>query len=106
MIKILGQQAPAATTPVVLLSVTALSTAIVSSITVCNRGANTDYFRVSVSAAGGATADKDYLYYDVPLESSETFVATIGITLGSADVIRVYSLLGTCSFNVFGQENP
>jgi hypothetical protein len=102
--KILGQAAPNATTETDLYTVTNGATAIVSTITVCNRGATAATFRVSVSLDGAATANKDYIYYDVTLAANDTFAATLGITLGDTDKIRVYASTANLSFNAFGQE--
>ena len=61
--KILGQSSPAATTPTDLYTVPATTSAICSSISICNRGTTQTTFRVSISQAGAATTNKDYLYY-------------------------------------------
>jgi hypothetical protein len=102
--KILGQVAPSATTETVLYTVPASTSAVCSSLSICNRGATQTTFRVSISAAGGATADKDFLYYDVTLAGNDTFIATIGVTLATTDRIRVYAGSGNLSFQVWGTE--
>ena len=102
--KVLGQSAPAATTETDLYTVPASTQAICSSIVVCNRGSSSITFRISVSVGGGATANKDYNYYDVPVAGNDTFIATIGITLGAGDKVRVYAGNTNLSFNLYGQE--
>ena len=102
--KILGQSSPAATTPADLYTVPAATSAVCSSLSICNRGTTQTTFRVSISAAGAATANKDYLYYDVTLAGNDTFIATIGVTLATTDVIRVYSGNSNLSFQVWGTE--
>jgi hypothetical protein len=102
--KILGQVSPSATTETVLYTVPASTSAVCSSLSICNRGATQTTFRVSISAAGGATADKDFLYYDVTLAGNDTFIATIGVTLATTDRIRVYAGSGNLSFQVWGTE--
>jgi hypothetical protein len=59
---------------------------------------------VSVSVGGGATANKDYLFYDVTINGNDTFCATIGLTLAATDIVRVYAGAATLSFNLFGSE--
>lgn len=103
-IKILGQVSPSATTETDLYAPGAATSAVVSSIVICNRSSTQGTFRVSVSAAGGATATKDYIYYDVTIAGNDTFIATIGITLATTDKIRVYSSSATMSFSCYGQE--
>jgi hypothetical protein len=101
--KILGQQAPAATTATDLYSVPTLN-AIASSIIICNRGATQATFRVSISAGGAATSNKDYIYYDLLIAANDTFIATIGVTLSMGDVVRVYASSSNLSFSLYGSE--
>lgn len=102
--KILGQAAPAATTPTVLYTVPTGIQAICSSLIVNNRSGIQGSFRVSISQAGAATANKDYIYYDLLIAGNDTFIATIGVTLGSGDVVRVYSSTANMSFSIYGSE--
>jgi hypothetical protein len=100
--KVLGQSAPLATT--LTDAYTAAAKTVVSSVVICNRGAAQILVRISVAVAGAADATKQYLYYDLPVPANDTFIATIGITMGIADVVRVYTDLATASFNLFGIE--
>lgn len=105
--KILGQSAPIGATPTDLYAVPNATSAVVSSLTVANRGPDLATFRISVSPAAAATTNADYLYYDVVLGGYDTFIATVGITLAATDVIRVYaSGLGgdDLTFQAFGSE--
>lgn len=104
VLKVLGQQAPGATTETDLYTVPAATQAVASSLVVCNRGASSYTFRVSVSVGGGATANKDYLFYDQVILPNVSFVATIGISLAAADKVRVYSSNAALSFTLFGLE--
>jgi len=104
-IKTLGQQAPGATTETDLYTVPAATSAVISTITICNRNASSATFRISVSVGGGATANKDYIYYDVTIAGNDTFAATMGMTLATTDKIKVYASTANLSFNLFGQEN-
>ena len=102
--KILGQSAPSATTETDLYTVPSSTSAVISSIVICNRGTGATTFRVSISPIGDATVDKDYLYYDVTLAGNDTFIATVGITLATTDKVRVYAGNNKLSFNLFGTE--
>ena len=73
-------------------------------VAIPNRTGGMVAFRVSVAIAGAVDAAKQYLYYDVTLTKNNTFVATIGITLGAADVVRVHTDTAGVSFNLFGVE--
>jgi len=103
-IKVLAQLDPAATTLSDLYTVPASTQVTVSSLVVANRTGGMVAFRVSVAIAGAVDAAKQYLYYDVTLTKNNTFVATIGITLGAADVVRVHTDTAGVSFNLFGVE--
>lgn len=102
--KVLGQAAPSATTETDLYTVPALTQAIVSTIVICNRGGALPTFRVSVSVGGGATANKDYIHFDVQLSGNDTVPATIGVTLGAGDKIRVFASTASFSFSAYGVE--
>lgn len=102
--KILGQESPSINTSTDLYTVPALTSTTISSITVCNSTAGNIKFRVSVAVAGAALAQKQYLFYDVVITRNNSLSATLGITLGAGDVVRVYSDTANVSFNLFGVE--
>lgn len=102
--KILGQSAPAATTEVDLYTVPAATDAIVSTVTVCNRGSSSGTYRIYVSPAGAATANANYLIFDSSLDAKGFVALTLGITLDATDELRVYASTADFSFNAFGTE--
>lgn len=103
--KILGQAAPAATTETDLYTVPAATSAIISSISIANRSSTAAAtFRISTSAAGAATATKDYLAYDITLAPNGIVVLTVGVTLATTDKVRVYASTANLSFNAYGTE--
>lgn len=102
--KILGQQDPAATTEKDLYTVPGATSAVISSIVIANRSNSKATFRVSCSINSSPTSNYDYLYYDVPIEGNDTFIATIGVTLAANDVIRVYASSSNLTFQIFGSE--
>ena len=105
VLKVLGQSAPLAATLTDLYTVPALTSSVGSSITVCNRSATATSFRVAIRPLGAAIADEHYIYYDVAIPGNDTFIATIGVTLATTDVVSVYNDLATLSFSLFGTEN-
>ena len=104
VLKTLGQVVPSPTTLTTLYTVPGATQASVSSIIVCNQGAVQALFRISIAVAGAADDPKQYLYYDIPLPANDTFIATIGVSLGAADVVRCYSSVASVSFQAFGAE--
>ena len=104
ILRTLAQSAPGATTLTDAYTVPALTSVVLSSIIVCNRGATATTFRISIAVAGAVDATKQYLYYDVPLSKNNTFIATIGVTLATTDIVRVYAGNANLSFTLVGVE--
>ncbi len=104
-LKVLGQSNPNAATLTTVYTVPSATSTVVSSISVCNRSSVATSFRIAVRPAGASISNEHYMFYDVAISGNETFVATMGITLATTDVVSVYATLATLSFNVFGQEN-
>lgn len=103
-LKVLGQLSPSANTLTDLYTVPVLTSASVSSISICNRNASAVQVRISIAAAGAADTDKQYLYSDITVQGNDTFIATIGITLATLDVIRARATATLVAFQVFGVE--
>jgi hypothetical protein len=104
ILRTLAQSAPGATSLTAIYTVPALTSTVLSSMIVCNRGATATTFRISIAVAGAADATKQYLYYDVPISKNNTFIATIGVTLATTDVVRVYAGNANLSFTLTGVE--
>lgn len=102
--KVLGQVAPSATTATAVYTVPAATSAVVSSVTVCNRGGTAGTYRLSVRPNGAALANQHYVVYDAPIDANDTIVLTIGITLDAADVLEVYASSADMSVNAYGSE--
>ena len=80
------------------------TSAVCSTIVVCNQNAAGIKYRISVAVAGAADTPKQYLYYDAVLPANMSVIATMGLSLGASDVVRVYADTGNVSFNLFGVE--
>lgn len=93
----LGSLTPAYTVPV-------STTATISSISICNTTATPATFRISIQIGGTGDNIKQYLYYDLPLLNNDTFIATVGLTLGTGDIIAVQTNANNIAFNIFGVE--
>lgn len=102
--KVLGQSNPSAATLTAAYTVPASKAAVVSSITACNRSSTATSLRISVAVAGAADSNEQYIAYDVAIAGNEMKTFTLGITLETTDVVRVYATLATLSFNIFGVE--
>lgn len=104
--KVLGQQAPAATTASVLYTVPANTQAVISTLSICNRDDADATFRVIVQKAAEQTSllAKQYFAYDTKVFKNDTTSITVGMTLATGDRIQVYGSTATLTFQAFGSE--
>ena len=103
-LKVLAQLSPSINTLTTLYTVPSSTSTVVSSIIICNQNSTPAVFRISIAIAGAADNVKQYLYYDLPILANDTFIATIGISLATTDVIKVYSTETNLSFTATGVE--
>lgn len=101
--KVLGQSNPAANTDSDVYTVPSAKEAVISTITVCNQGLDTQ-FRIAVRIAGAALSKEEYIVYDADIKAKETIGLTFGITLSATDVVTVRAASADVSFNLFGSE--
>jgi hypothetical protein len=102
--KVLGQAAPAATTPNDVYTVGSGLEAVISTVVIANRAASAGSFRLSVRPNGASQANQHYLAYDVPIAANDSTTLTLGITMDAADVLTFYASSADMSINVFGTE--
>jgi hypothetical protein len=102
--KVLAQSAPSATTNTDVYTVGSGKSAVVSTITVCNRSAVAVTYRIAIRVAGAAISNEDYLAYDATVPANDSINLTLGITLAATDVVTVYASTANTSFNLFGSE--
>ena len=102
--KVLGQNAPAATTLTDLYTVPSVTSAVTSTLSVCNRAASNATFRLSIAIGGAADTPAQYIYFDETVPANKTWMATVGFSLAVTDKVRVYASSSNLSFNLFGVE--
>ena len=102
--KILGQSNPSATTATTLYTVPAATSTIASTLSIANLSASGVTYRVAVRPTGETLANKHYLAYDTSLPANDSAVLTMGITLGTTDVVTVYGSTANLAFSLFGVE--
>ena len=101
--KVLGQSNPAATTATTLYTVPSATSAVCSTLSICNLGVSTTY-RVAIRPAGASLANQHYIVYDSALNANDSVLLTLGITLATTDVVTVYAGTANVSFNLYGSE--
>lgn len=105
--KILGQANPAATTVTTLYTVPASKEAVISTISVANLTSTAATFRLILQPSADVSAtilNKQYLGYDITVGASDSTVITIGVTMATGDVIKVYGSTANIAFQAFGDE--
>lgn len=104
-LKVLGQSFPSSGILTDLYTVPVGTQTTVSSFAVCNHdNAVGATFRMGIAINGAANNPAQYIYFDLPLDINDTFICTVGLSLGAGDVVRVLSSSNTVSFSIFGVE--
>lgn len=103
--KVLGQVAiGTANSDTTLYTVPSATSAVVSTVTACNRGSTAATFRVAVRPAGATIANQHYVVFDAAIAANDTLALTLGITLAATDVITVRASSTNLTFNAYGTE--
>jgi hypothetical protein len=101
--KVLGQSNPSATTATNLYTVPALTSAIISTISICNQGVS-GTFRIAIRPAGATLSALHYIAYDASLNANDSISLSLGVTLATTDIITIYASTANFSFSAFGSE--
>lgn len=105
--KILGQSNPSATTVTTLYTVPSATSTVVSTIVVANQATSSGTYRIIVQPSVDVSATilaKQYVAYDSAITANNSTMITIGLTLATGDVVKVYASSATMSFSLFGTE--
>ena len=99
-----GSQTLSATTNTNLYVVPSSTSAIVSTIVICNRATSARSFRVAIRPSGATLAVQHYIAYDVSIAANDSTALTLGVTLATTDTITVYASTTDLTFTAFGSE--
>jgi len=102
--KVLGQSIPAATTNTTLYTVPSATSAVCSTLAICNQGPVSTNIRVAIRPAGATLATSQYIIFDAFVSMNDTLFFTLGISLATTDVVTIYAGTATVSFSLFGSE--
>jgi hypothetical protein len=102
--KILGQSIPAATTNTTLYTVPGATTAIASTLQICNQAATAGSFSVAARPLGATLTTAHYLLYNTAIAANDAISLTIGMCLSATDIVTISSSSGSISFTLFGSE--
>jgi len=90
----------------ILYTVPSSTSAIVSTLFICNRGESTYSFRIAHVDNGTieSLSLEDYLYYDIEINANDTFASTCGISMETGDSLVVYGSSTDLNFIAEGIE--
>lgn len=101
--KVLGQVNPSASGLTTLYTVPASTQAVCSTLSICNL-ATTTTFRVAIRPSGENILNKHYAIYDNYINTNDSIMLTLGISLDATDIVSVYAASSGVSFSLFGSE--
>ena len=103
--KVLGQSSLTAETNTDVYTVPSATSAVISTIVICNRASTANAVRIAVRPDGATLANEHFLAYDVSMSANDSTTLTLGITLDAGDVITARSgASALISVNIFGSE--
>jgi hypothetical protein len=102
--KVLGQNTPSANTVTTLYTVAANTSAVVSTIAICNQSGSNSSVGIAVCPANTAVTTSQYIVNSASIVANDTIFLTVGVTLATTDTIRVIASTANVSFNAFGSE--
>ena len=102
--KVLAQSNPAATTNTDIYTVPSSTSAVISTIVICNQAASAATFNIAVRKAGATLTAAQYIAYQVTVGASDSTALTLGVTMATTDVLTVQASTATLSFTAFGSE--
>jgi hypothetical protein len=101
--KILGQTTANATYAT-LYTTPGSTSAVISTIVICNTATAAKTFRIGVLSTAGTPATAEFLAYDTTVPANDTIIMTLGITMQASRYIRVYASDANVGFTAFGSE--
>lgn len=102
--KVLGQMASTANTLSTIYTVPSATSAVLSTVTICNTGGSNANVSLSVCVGNAANTISQYVVYNNNLIPSDTLTLTLGLTLAATDTLRGNASIGNVVFNAFGSE--
>ena len=108
--KILGQTLPTANTLSNVYVVPTSTSAIISTISICNQSSANANIDIMIRPINETLANKHYLIKGVTVPRADTMILSPGVTLNASVIVAVNNAVVTgetaanVSFNVFGVE--
>ena len=92
------------TTYATLYNTSPTTSAILSTMVICNRSSVDKKFRIAITSSAITPENQEFIAYDTTVAGEDSTFITIGVTLGTSDYIRVSSTDSNLSFTAFIAE--
>ena len=107
--KVLGQTVTAAGigSETELYKVPLSTSAVASSLVICNTASTATTYRVAVRAYTSGSPNTQlmhYIVYSATIAANDSTVLTLGLTLQASQVVQVSCATATVAFSLFGSE--
>jgi hypothetical protein len=87
-----------------LYSTGASTTAVLSTIAVCNTASTPATYRIGIMGSASTPGASQWLVYDGTVNANDTVFITAGVTLGNTNFVRVSSSGTAVAFSAFVSE--
>jgi hypothetical protein len=87
-----------------LYNTSASTTAVVSTILLCNTSATQQQYRIGIMGSAGTPSTQDFIVFNDSVAGNDTVALTLGVTLGNSQFIRVSSSSNSLGFHAFVSE--
>lgn len=92
------------TTYSTLYNTASATTAVISTVLVCNTASASATYRIAIMDTAGTPAAENWIVYDSVVGANDTICLTLGLSLGNDDFIRISSSANTVTFTAFVSE--
>jgi hypothetical protein len=87
-----------------LYTVPASTTAVISTIAICNTSASAATYRIGFDDTEGTPGASEWLVYDSSVTGYDTIFLSVGAAIQTGQVVRISSSADTVSFQAFVSE--
>jgi hypothetical protein len=87
-----------------LYNTASATTAVISTIAICNTASAAAAYRIGIMSSAGTPAAANWLVYDANVQANDTVFLTVGLSLGNSQFIRVSSTANTVTFSAYVSE--
>jgi len=87
-----------------LYTTPAATSAVISSLVICNQSSSAITVRIGLDATEGTPGASEFLVYDASVAANDTLILTMGLAMAASKYLRVSSSANTCSFTASVSE--